>query len=65
MPTNFNNFSWEEFWKSFPEDVESDSEGLIFKDKNGQWITIFAIPNSREIISCAIDYNPFTGERLQ
>jgi len=67
MGTNVNAFDWETFWKSFSEEPEEikDIEGLVFKNKSGTWVANFLVPNSKDIVSCAIDYDPWTGNKLK
>jgi hypothetical protein len=55
-------FDWVKFWDECGEDVE-DVEGLIFRKSSGTWVAVFVTPDNRQI-ECAIDFNPFTGERL-
>lgn len=63
MPTNISQFDWNRFWKHIPEDAKS-IEQLIFRQDNGQWVTVFVIPNSFEVLAVQVKYNPFTGEKL-
>jgi len=66
MPTNISNFNWGKFWEGMPENSDDiqDIEGIIFRKNNGVWVMVVTIPNSFEVMSIAVDYNPFTGEKL-
>lgn len=64
MPTNIRNFEWGAFWEDC-EDIPEDVEGIIYRTKSGQWKTVFVCPNSFEVITVAVQFNPFTGEKLK
>lgn len=66
MTTNIRDFDWNEFWKSFPEDIDDidDVQELIFRSKTGIWRGVMVIPNSFDVLDIPFYYNPFTGEKL-
>ena len=57
---------WVKFWKDFDDDPDEikDVEGLIFQDKTGVWKMAILPPNTVEGIVVQVDFNPWTGERL-
>lgn len=64
MGTRIGTFDWDKFWEDISSDAP-DVEGIIFRKDNGRWVTVFALPNSCDVIDCVINYNPFTGEKLE
>ena len=53
---------WVIFWQEFDDEYE-DIEGLIFRNNSGEWVAVFTV-DCRDF-RCQIDYNPWTGERLE
>lgn len=55
---------WASFWKGFDTDPKN-LQGLVFQSKTGEWKTAIVPPNSTEAIAVEIEFDPWTGERLE